>query len=70
MWMDDRINRENHCAFPIVSRKWCETLGYFTPGVFHFGYNDTWVFDIAQRVAPMSFSRRSYRRTYALLFSR
>ena len=41
MWMDDRINRESHCAFPIVSRKWCETLGYFTPGVFHFGYNDT-----------------------------
>ena len=50
MWMDDRINRENHCAFPIVSRKWCETLGYFTPGVFHFGYNDTWVFDIAQKI--------------------
>ena len=50
MWMDDRINRENHCAFPIVSKKWCETLGYFTPGVFHFGYNDTWIFDIAQRV--------------------
>ena len=50
MWMDDRINSENHCAFPIVSKKWCETLGYFTPGVFHFGYNDTWVFDIAQRV--------------------
>ena len=50
MWMDDRINRENHCAFPIVSRKWCETLGYFTPGVFHFGYNDTWVFDIAKRI--------------------
>ena len=50
MWMDDRINRENHCAFPIVSRKWCETLGYFTPGVFHFGYNDTWVFDIAKQV--------------------
>ena len=50
MWMDDRINRENHCAFPIVSRKWCETLGYFTPGVFHFGYNDTWVFDIARRI--------------------
>ena len=55
MWMDDRINRENHCAFPIVSRKWCETLGYFTPGVFYFGYNDTWVFDIAKRVGRCRF---------------
>ena len=50
MWMDDRINRDKHCAFPIVSRKWRETLGYFTPGVFHFGYNDTWVFDIDQKI--------------------
>ena len=50
MWMDDRAHQENHCAFPIVSRKWCETLGYFTPGVFHFGYNDTWVFDLAKRI--------------------
>jgi len=55
MWMDDRINKESHCAFPIVSRKWCETLGYFTPGVFHFGYNDTWVFDIAKRVGRCRF---------------
>ena len=50
MWMDDRANQENHCAFPIVSQKWCETLGYFTPGVFHFGYNDTWVIDLAKRI--------------------
>ena len=49
-WMEDKINGESHCAFPIVSRLWYETLGYFAPGVFHFGYNDTWVFDIAQRV--------------------
>ena len=50
MWMDDMINDDRHCAFPIVSRKWCETLGYFTPGVFEFGYNDTWVYDIAKRI--------------------
>ena len=37
-WFEDLINGKNHCAFPIVSRKWYETLGYFTPGVFHFGY--------------------------------
>lgn len=49
-WMQDCINGEKHCAFPIISRKWYDTVGYFAPGVFNFGYNDTWVFDIAKRV--------------------
>jgi len=49
-WFEDGINGSKHCAFPIVSRKWYETLGYFTPGVFKFGYNDTWIFDIGKRV--------------------
>ena len=50
MWMDDKIHENRQCAFPIVSRKWCETLGYFTPGVFKFGFNDAWVWDIAKRI--------------------
>jgi glycosyl transferase/beta-hydroxylase protein BlmF len=49
-WFEDGINGENHCAFPIVSRKWYETLRYFTPGVFNFGYNDTWIFDIGKKL--------------------
>jgi len=49
-WFEDKINGPNHCAFPIVSKKWVDTLGYFTPGIFNFGYNDTWVFDIAKRI--------------------
>lgn len=49
-WFDDGIDARNHCAFPIVSRKWYETLGYFTPGIFEFLYNDTWVFDIGKMV--------------------
>ena len=49
-WFDDGINGERHCAFPIISREWYETVGHFAPGVFHFGYNDTWVFDVAKRV--------------------
>jgi glycosyl transferase/beta-hydroxylase protein BlmF len=49
-WFNDKINGENHCAFPIVSRKWYNTLGYFTPGIFKFGYNDTWVYDIAKMI--------------------
>jgi hypothetical protein len=50
MWMNDDIHGGNHCAFPIVSKKWCDTLGYFTPGVYNFGYNDTWIFEVAQLV--------------------
>jgi len=47
-WMEDGINGGAHCAFPIVSREWYECLGRFTPGCFHFGYNDTWIFDVGK----------------------
>ena len=47
-WMNDNINFEKHCAFPIVSRQWYECLGRFTPGCFNFGYNDTWIFDVGK----------------------
>ena len=47
-WMDDGLNQDRHCAFPIVSRQWYECLGRFTPGCFHFGYNDTWIFDVGK----------------------
>ena len=50
MWFNDLINEGRHCAFPIVPRLWVETLGQFTPEIFHFGYNDTWIFDIALRL--------------------
>lgn len=43
-------NNPTFCAFPMVSRKWYETLGYFTPGVFDFQYNDTWISDLADRI--------------------
>ena len=47
MWFHDLINGEKHCAFPIVSKEWYQILGYFTPGVFNFGFNDTWIYHIA-----------------------
>ena len=47
-WMNDGINGERHCAFPIVSREWYECLGRFTPGTFNFGYNDTWIFEVGK----------------------
>ena len=49
-WVDDGINGKNHCAFPIISREWYDAVGYFAPGIFNFGYNDTWVFEIAKRI--------------------
>lgn len=55
MWFDDKINAKNHCAFPIVPKEWFEILGYFTPGIFHFGYNDTWIFDVAKRAGITKF---------------
>ena len=54
-WFEDGINGNRHCAFPVISREWYETLGYFSPGIFNFGYNDTWVYDIAKRVGKLNF---------------
>jgi hypothetical protein len=50
MWMNDLYKKETHCAFPIISNKAYNVLGYFSPGIFHFGYNDTWIFDIFQKI--------------------
>ena len=47
-YMEDGINGERHCAFPIVSRVWYNCLGRFTPGIFNFGYNDTFIFEVGQ----------------------
>lgn len=50
LWFNDGINGENHCAFPVVSRLWYETLGYLYPTGFKYCYPDTWVFDIGKKV--------------------
>ena len=55
MWFEDGINAYRHCAFPIVSAEWIRTVGYFTPGIMNFGYNDTWVFDIAKIIGRTNF---------------
>lgn len=47
IYFDDGIMHEEICAFPMVSRKWYEILGYFTPGIFKFLANDTWIEYIA-----------------------
>lgn len=49
-FFDDGINAGKHCAFPAVSRLWYNAVGYFTPGIFEFAYNDTWIFDLGKRI--------------------
>jgi len=55
MWFNDGINGPNLCAFPIVSRTWYETLGYFTPDLFEYFYVDTWIMDIAKRAGRLHY---------------
>ncbi len=50
LWFNDNINGDKHCAFPIVSRKWVETVGFFFPNGLKYCYPDTWVFDLGKRV--------------------
>ena len=50
-WADDGApGCERRCAFPIVSRRWIETLGQFVPECFNFLYHDTWVHDVGRLV--------------------
>ncbi len=45
-----KSGRPPHCAFPIISRSWYEHIGYFSPEVFNFGFNDDWIHDIADQL--------------------
>ena len=59
-WFNDGINGEKHCAFPIVSREWFNVLGYFTPGIFEFIANDTWIFDIGRKLDRLIYIDKVY----------
>jgi len=52
-WFNDGIHGPKHCAFPIVSHRWYDLLGYFVPECFLFGYNDTWLMDLGGRVGRL-----------------
>jgi hypothetical protein len=54
-WFDDKYNGENHCAFPIVSKHWIATMGYFVPECFKYFYNDTWLYDIAKKTGVLHY---------------
>ena len=44
--------------FPIVSRKWFNTLGYFTPGCFEFTFNDGWITDLGSRINRLHYVKK------------
>jgi hypothetical protein len=46
----DGVPRGN---FPIVTRKWFDIVGHFTPGIFKFWCNEIWILDIAQRIGRL-----------------
>lgn len=50
MWFNEGHWGAKLCTFPIVSRQWYSTLGYFTTGMFECLYDDLWITDIAKRV--------------------
>lgn len=55
MWFNDGHWGEKLCTFPIVSRKWCLTLGYFTTGLFECLYDDLWIMDLAKRLGRLHY---------------
>jgi len=38
------------CDFPIISRVWYETLGYYAPEIFQQWQAERWIFEIARRI--------------------
>lgn len=55
MWFNDGHLGDKLCTFPIVSRKWCTTLGYFVTGFFECFCDDVWIMDIAKRVGRLHY---------------
>jgi aspartyl/asparaginyl beta-hydroxylase (cupin superfamily) len=41
---------EGGCDFPIISRAWYETLGYYVPEIFQQWQAERWIFDLARRI--------------------
>ncbi|EME96502.1 aspartyl/asparaginyl beta-hydroxylase domain-containing protein [Streptomyces mobaraensis NBRC 13819 = DSM 40847] len=50
LYFDDGQYPEGGCDFPMVTRPWYGTLGYFTPTIFQQWEVEKWVFDIADRL--------------------
>ena len=50
LYFDDGQYLEGTCDFPIITRRWYEILGYFTPAMFQYWETERWIIDIAKRI--------------------
>jgi hypothetical protein len=48
-------NGRTFATLPFVSRKWIDTVGYFTPPGFSGDYADTWIDDVAKMIGRNKF---------------
>jgi hypothetical protein len=53
LYLDGGQYPEGGHDFPIVTRRWYDALGYFTPTMFSQWEVETWVFDIAERLGRL-----------------
>ena len=53
MWFEDGC-AEGSPDFPIVGRRWYETLGYFTPEMFEHWCTEKWLFDLGGRIGRLN----------------
>jgi hypothetical protein len=52
---DGSPNGKRFASLPFVSRKWVETVGYFTGPGFSADYSDTWPFDVATMLGRVKY---------------
>jgi hypothetical protein len=52
---DGGPNGKRFASLPFVSRRWVETVGYFTPPGFSADYSDTWPNDVAEMIGRKQF---------------
>ena len=50
MWFNDKWESENFCTFPVISRRWIETLGYLQFPFFEHFFVDAWIWMLAKAV--------------------
>lgn len=55
MWFNDGRYGEKICTFPIVSRRWIETLGYVEPPMFEHFNCDLWTWQIGHMIGRLNY---------------
>ena len=55
MWFNDGRYQEKICTFPILSRKWIDTIGYIEPFLFEHFNCDLWTWQIGQMVDRLNY---------------